>query len=51
MAFGGQRQARRQIPRLPISFTSPNIHPETDTPGDAPTAPVATTHHHWDAPE
>jgi hypothetical protein len=37
-------QARRQAPELTISFTSPNAHPKTDTPGDPSQATVATTH-------
>jgi hypothetical protein len=37
-------QARRQVPKLTISFTSPNTHPKTDTPEDPSQATVATTH-------
>jgi hypothetical protein len=37
-------QARRQAPELAISFTSPNTHPETATPGDPSQATVATAH-------
>jgi hypothetical protein len=37
-------QAGRQAPELTISFTSPNTHPKTATPGDPSQATVATTH-------
>jgi hypothetical protein len=37
-------QARRQVPELAISFTSPNTHPETATPEDPSQATVATAH-------
>ena len=37
-------QARRQVPELTISFTSPNTHPKTATPGDPSQATVATAH-------
>jgi hypothetical protein len=37
-------QAGRQAPELTISFTSPNTHPKTATPGDPPKATVATAH-------
>jgi hypothetical protein len=37
-------QARRQAPELTISFTSPNTHPKTATPGDPSQATVATAH-------
>jgi hypothetical protein len=36
-------QAERQVPKPSISFTSPNAHPKTDTPGDPSQATVATT--------
>src|SRR5215218_7645448 len=37
-------QAGRQAPELTISFTSPNTHPKTATPGDPSQATVATAH-------
>src|SRR5215207_2424589 len=36
-------QARRQVPKLTISFTSPNTHPRTATPEDPSQAIVAST--------